>query len=71
MYEKLLLDRFQKIQEKEKTDPTSSCPHGFKKNFSTETACFKIKTKLSSARPGHQFQRTSCHHLPSKRTNQR
>jgi hypothetical protein len=49
VYEKLLLHRFQEIQEKEKTDLTGSCQHGFKKNFSIETACLEIQTKLSNA----------------------
>ena len=40
--------RFQEIQEKEKTDLTGSCQHGFKKNFSTETAFLEIQTKLSN-----------------------
>jgi hypothetical protein len=42
VYEKLLLHRFQEIQEKEKVDLTGNCQHGFKRNFSTETACLEI-----------------------------
>ena len=49
VYEKLLLHRFQKIQEKEMVDFTGNCQHGFKRNFSTETACLEIQTKLSKA----------------------
>ena len=49
VFEKVLLHRIQEIQEKEKIDLTSSSQHGFKKNFSTETACLKIQTKLSNA----------------------
>jgi hypothetical protein len=48
VYEKRLLHRFQEIQEKEKTDLIGSCQHGFKKNFSTETAFLEIQTKLSN-----------------------
>jgi hypothetical protein len=44
-----LLYRFQEIQEKEKTDLIGSFQHSFKKNFSTETACLEIQTKLSNA----------------------
>ncbi len=40
---------FQEIQEKENTDLIGSFQHGFKKNFSTETSCLEIKTKLSNA----------------------
>ena len=49
VFEKVLLHRFQEIQEKEKIDLTGSSQHGFKKNFSTETACLEIQTKLSNA----------------------
>ncbi len=37
VYEKLLLHRFQEIQEKENVVLTGICQHGFKRNFSTET----------------------------------
>ena len=43
VYKKLLLPRFQEIQEKENVDLTG------KRNFSTETACLEIQTKLSNA----------------------
>ena len=49
VYERLLLHRFEEIQEKERVDLTGSSQHGFKKNFSTETACLEIQTKLSNA----------------------
>ncbi len=49
VYEKPLLHWFQKIQEKENVDLTDNSKHGFKKNFSTESACLEIQTKLSNA----------------------
>ena len=49
VYEKLLLHWFQEIQEKENVDLTGNCQNGFKRNFSTETACLEIQTKLSNA----------------------
>ena len=49
VFKKVLLHRFQEIQEKEKINLTGSSQHGFKKNFSTETACLEIQTKLSNA----------------------
>jgi hypothetical protein len=55
VYEKLLLHRFQEIQEKYKTDLTGSRKHGFKKNFSTETACLEIQTKMSNARDSGDY----------------
>ena len=49
VFEIVLLHRFQKIQEKEKIDLSGNSQHGFKKNFSIETACLEIQTKLSNA----------------------
>jgi hypothetical protein len=49
VYKKLLLHWFQKIQGKENVDLTGNCQHGFKRNFSIETACLEIQTKLSNA----------------------
>jgi hypothetical protein len=44
---RLLLHRFQKIQEKKNVDLTGNCQQSFKRNFSRETACLEIQTKVS------------------------
>jgi hypothetical protein len=63
VYKKLLLLRFQEIQEKENVDLTGNCQHGFKRNISTETACLEIQTKLSNACDSGGFAALTSLHL--------
>jgi hypothetical protein len=55
VYERLILQRLDFIQEQEKVDLTGTSQHGFKKNFSTETACLEIQSKIARACDGGKF----------------
>ena len=55
IYEKLILQRIQELQENEKVDLTKKDQHGFKKGKSTTTAALSIQSALARSLDSGQY----------------